>query len=150
MKTCYVCKQTKDIGSFYEDKSQCKGYSSACRECSRAKNRAWRDKNKQKASDYRKQYYKDNRARRIEVARDMSFKKRYGISLQEYEACVLLQSNKCLICGSNRTSRRLAVDHCHKTGKIRGLLCSKCNLGLGNFDDNIDFLSKAIQYLKSA
>ena len=60
------------------------------------------------------------------------------------------QNNCCAICGKsqNNENRRFAIDHCHKTGKIRGLLCYTCNNGLGSFKDNVIFLLNAINYLK--
>ena len=76
----------------------------------------------------------------------------------DYEALSKAQGGRCAICGRKETiknylngnSRRLAIDHDHKTDKIRGLLCGKCNRGLGLFRDNIDFLQKAVRYLKKA
>lgn len=69
---------------------------------------------------------------------------RYNLSLEEYDK--LLQ-NGCQVCGSKE---RPHLDHDHKTGKFRGLLCGKCNTGLGMFDDSIDKLNKIINYLTSA
>lgn len=82
---------------------------------------------------------------------------RYGITLEQYNAMVAAQDNKCLICGleENTVSKSgitkvLAVDHCHTTGKVRGLLCYKCNVGIGHLQDSIEVLESAIQYLKAA
>ena len=79
----------------------------------------------------------------------------FGIREVDYERMNAEQNGKCKICGAKgeserNTSRykRLAVDHCHDTGDIRGLLCMKCNLGIGNFQDNIIYLENAINYLK--
>ena len=80
----------------------------------------------------------------------------YGISTEIYENLIKLQDNKCAICNKDEvrkfktrnTTVRLAVDHCHKTGKIRELLCSKCNAALGAVGDSIDILEKMISYLK--
>ena len=58
-----------------------------------------------------------------------------------------LQDGKCAICGKRDELRRLALDHCHKTGKLRGLLCMQCNTGLGQFRDDTNLLQKAITYL---
>ena len=80
--------------------------------------------------------------------------KRYGITHEEYYEMLAQQNNGCKICGSTDNnnerceSNRLFIDHCHKTNKVRGLLCSKCNHGLGQFNDDIDRLQKAIEYLK--
>jgi hypothetical protein len=73
---------------------------------------------------------------------------RYGITGEEYDEMLLSQFEKCAICaGTNVSGRRLSVDHNHKTGKVRGLLCNQCNLGLGYFYDNPTLLTNASQYL---
>ena len=76
---------------------------------------------------------------------------KYGIGLKEKEALLNEQKWKCLICGVNAGSKLSDwhLDHCHVTKKVRGILCSPCNRGLGCFKDNIIFLKKAIKYLKS-
>jgi len=78
------------------------------------------------------------------------FKKVYGITLEEYEQLKLNQNNCCAICNKHRNEFKndLHLDHDHKTGKIRGFLCGRCNPGLGHFDDNIDKLKAAIKYLE--
>ena len=85
-------------------------------------------------------------------------KRTYGISYEEYLDLYEIQGNVCAICGrselirdykDNRKVRMpLFVDHNHNTGKVRGLLCSKCNTGLGMFEENINSLITAISYLK--
>ena len=79
----------------------------------------------------------------------------FGIRESEYQDMLVKQNHKCKICGAKGESDRngtrynnLAVDHCHDTGTVRGLLCMKCNIGLGNFQDNIIYLENAINYLK--
>ena len=80
--------------------------------------------------------------------------KRYGITHDEYYGMLKKQNYECKVCGSTANnngrcrSGKLFIDHCHTTNKVRGLLCSKCNHGLGLFDDNVDKLQKAIDYLK--
>ncbi len=81
----------------------------------------------------------------------------YGITLTEFEKMKTDQGHVCKVCGNPETAlnhhtketRDLAVDHCHSTGKVRGLLCSKCNTALGNFKDDISLLKKAIVYLEN-
>lgn len=70
------------------------------------------------------------------------------MSLEDYAQIFTQQNGLCKICKTNTKQRQLAVDHCHKTGKIRGLLCAKCNVAIGMFEDNIEFLTEAISYLK--
>jgi len=74
----------------------------------------------------------------------------YYISDEGRQKLVLEQNGKCYICGKPETELKdgLRVDHCHKTGVIRGMLCNRCNLGIGHFEDNIDFLHKAVEYLQ--
>jgi hypothetical protein len=78
---------------------------------------------------------------------------RYGLNIQQYEDLAQEQNNQCALCGVDPSDKRhngrgrLAVDHCHVTGRVRGLLCTTCNIGLGKFEDNISLLSKAIEYL---
>lgn len=69
---------------------------------------------------------------------------RYGITKSQYESMLSKQNGLCAICG---TKPAIAVDHNHITGKIRGLLCVECNLGIGHFKENKHWLFKAIQYL---
>lgn len=73
--------------------------------------------------------------------------KKYKITLQEYEEFFKKQNGLCAICETNIFKKKLAVDHCHLTGKNRGLLCLRCNIGLGYFKDNKDILLKAVEYL---
>lgn len=73
--------------------------------------------------------------------------KRYGITITDYEALLHKQNGKCAICGQKSKDHTLAVDHCHRTRRVRGLLCSQCNQGLGRFKDKPELLRRAIAYL---
>lgn len=80
--------------------------------------------------------------------RDYRLKKAFGISTEEYNKKLKTQKNGCAICKKSCASgNNLAVDHCHASGVIRGLLCSKCNLGLGLFKDDVILLATAKKYL---
>ena len=72
-----------------------------------------------------------------------------NITRTEYSILLVAQNYKCAICGidASELSRELSVDHSHETHEVRGLLCSHCNIGLGNFKDDIDVMTKAIEYL---
>lgn len=78
----------------------------------------------------------------------------YGITMEQFFALAAQQQNLCAICGvkliltGSRTHRKAAVDHDHVTGKIRGILCGSCNVGLGNFRDDYRLLLRAVAYLK--
>jgi hypothetical protein len=106
--------------------------------------------------EYRKQKCEESRAhwaaRKDEVnarkrAEQVHLKHRYGMSPLDYDALLALQGGVCAIC-KKKSKRRLVVDHCHSRHRVRGLLCHKCNLGLGMFDDDIERLRSAIAYLE--
>jgi hypothetical protein len=80
--------------------------------------------------------------------RDKERARRYGLSLDDYHAILARQGNACAIC--RKPNARLCIDHCHATGKVRGLLCSKCNTGLGCYDDDPGLMEAATAYLKAA
>lgn len=76
--------------------------------------------------------------------------RKYGVDSKRLEELLVKQEYKCLICGNINGAERmskLVIDHNHRTGRVRGLLCVDCNLGLGRFKDNIELLAKAINYL---
>jgi hypothetical protein len=83
--------------------------------------------------------------------REGHLRRKYGIDQESYLQRLAAQGGCCAICEKPAESERdgkLRVDHCHSTGKIRGLLCDSCNVGLGKFGDNIDSLTVAIMYLR--
>ncbi len=79
--------------------------------------------------------------------RDRYLQSRYGIDEKEYERLLVLQHRVCAVCGRAGKTRRLAVDHNHKTKKVRGLLCPKCNWGIGWFREDTRVLRAAADYL---
>lgn len=86
-------------------------------------------------------------ARRLPKAQrlwEYHLRQAYGITPEDYNNILKSQDGKCKICRSNI---KLHLDHCHTTGKVRGILCSMCNHGIGNFKDNIELMKKAIEYL---
>lgn len=82
-------------------------------------------------------------------------KRKYGLSVEDYIKMVEAQDNLCYICNNPETAlkpktetpKALAVDHCHKTGKVRKLLCTRCNQSLGRMEDSVDLLQAMIDYL---
>lgn len=98
---------------------------------------------KLKAKGHYTDYYKKNREKYYAV----SLKRFYGMSLEQYKVLLSQQKGCCAICNDYK-GKSLVVDHCHKTKKIRGLLCRMCNVGLGAFKDNTDLAWRMIEYLK--
>jgi hypothetical protein len=74
-------------------------------------------------------------------------KQKFGLSAEKYRDMLCRQNNRCAICRKREVNKRLSVDHCHKTGRVRGLLCNNCNFTLGRFGDNSNLLRKAASYL---
>jgi hypothetical protein len=115
----------------------------------------WRTKNREKHLEYGRKNKMSLRQRKPEqywtYMRKFHLKRSFGMTVAEYEALLKKQDYKCTICGEphvEATKKRLQVDHCHKTGKVRELLCHHCNNMLGWAKDNIQILEKGIEYLK--
>lgn len=80
------------------------------------------------------------------------YEKKWGITLNQYNSLLNSQNFSCAICNKHESEsyKKLAVDHDHETGKIRGILCENCNMALGNFKDSIENLQNAINYLQKS
>lgn len=83
---------------------------------------------------------------------DAIMRRIYGISLKDFDALLEFQGGGCAICAKpiDAMRRRMNVDHDHKTGKVRGILCSGCNTGLGHLGDNVEGLKRALYYLENS
>lgn len=111
----------------------------------------WRAEHPEHIEKYRlwaKNYYKEDNTRYLNYARRGALKQKYGLSIEDYEAKLAAQSGVCAICGNPPKRYRLAVDHNHRTGKIRALLCGPCNLKIGVIE-NESFVDKAKTYLEA-
>jgi hypothetical protein len=132
MKICKSCGKNKQLKSYYVSYQGVNGpvYAVECKECSKKRTTARHRKLPEKQYEY-------------------SIKYKYGISMEEYFKILDSQGNVCAICKKdNRFKKRFHLDHNHETNKVRGILCQTCNVGIGKFQDNIEFLEAAIKYLK--
>lgn len=141
---CPACRKAKDREYYQNDKQKWKDREKKARAEDLEK---IRKKNRESASRHRTNPHNTIDERRL--------KKKFGITLDQFHAMIDHQDNKCAICGNGPVGRarkggavRLHIDHCHATGKVRGLLCYKCNTGLGVFEDNPKYLAEAIRYLE--
>jgi Recombination endonuclease VII len=139
-KTCCVCDQRFSFENFYNFKNKSDGKSYRCKGCDDKARHSWKLKHP---------------VRSERSMRNQSLLVKYGISLVEYEELLEQQSFVCAICKQQERHRNkdcgvsnLAVDHCHKSNKIRGLLCNRCNRGLGLLGDSEEILSEALNYLR--
>lgn len=136
-KICRKCKEAKPLAMFSKGgKSTPDGLAGWCKPCMKS---------------YAADYYKKNTAKMRESARASGLRCYFNLSVEDYENMYRAQNGVCAICSKLCISgRRLAVDHDHATGQIRGLLCYRCNSGLGYFKDSLENLSSAIDYLTRA
>ncbi len=115
-------------------------------------------RNKKRYKQYSVQYKKKANIYRLKNplrVHEYQLKRKFGITIKQYEDMFKNQKGACAICGGvektkhniTKEIRRLSIDHSHKTGKVRGLLCNACNTGLGKFKERYDLLAKAILYL---
>ena len=142
MKKCPKCKINLPISAFCKSSKRKDGLHIWCKNC---------------CNEIKKQQYVKNRRAAVRLlSRKAKLKKAYGITVQEYDELLKKQHGVCAICEkpetqiSNKkygTIDKLRVDHDHKTNRVRGLLCSKCNQGLGIFQDNFDFMLNACNYI---
>lgn len=104
---------------------------------------------------YMREWQRAARAADPDYGKNADLKKNYGVTLDWYKEQYAKQGGACAICNQPETSvirgkvLSLAVDHCHDTGKVRALLCSGCNTGIGSLKHNRDLLQKAIAYLET-
>jgi len=147
MKICRDCKIEKPLCEFVKNKLCSGGIDSLCLICNRKRIKIWRKKN----PELRKQQALKESSKDKVYNQRKHLKATYNMSVEEYNKMFLEQNGCCAICKLHQSEfkRRLCVDHCHTTGKIRQLLCLSCNQGLGNFKDNILFLQEAIKYLQT-
>ena len=148
-RTCTNCGVTKYISAFGSGKRSEGGRRSQCKACINAQQRARYSPEKNAA------YLRKYRKRDPERRRRYQLKGLYGLTLEDFSQMLKAQNGKCAICGNSdprhrrkyRPSPHLHVDHCHESGRVRGLLCGTCNKGLGCFSHDASALQSAIRYL---
>lgn len=120
----------------------------ACKKCCGEYHKIYRSGNLEKIREHKRKWARERHKITPLKSRVAKLKCKYGLILADYDKISENQNGVCATCGGiNENGRRLAVDHNHKTNRVRGLLCSNCNMALGNIKDNINTLSKMIVYL---
>lgn len=136
IKKCSKCKRLLSLNFFHTRKDNASGYRSSCKECSSAQSKEYRISNNISS-------------------RNNALKLKYDLSEEDYNKILKSQNDVCKICKNSESQihhstgviQNLSVDHCHETGKVRGLLCHKCNTGLGAIQDDVEILQSMIEYL---
>ena len=162
-KHCHICGELKPLADFYRAAGMRDGHRNDCKACNLAEKKRRYHADPESMKERVKQWQQENAERvnafhrerrsRPEVKRkqrDAYYRRKHGISVDEADAILEAQNNRCAIC-KRETPERLAsmhLDHDHKSGKIRGFLCIDCNHGLGKFRDEPDLLLRALVYLR--
>lgn len=130
-KPCRVCGAAKPPAEMIARK----GAGNICKQCTRARLQRWQNENRERYDFRRWEHH---------------LRKRYGISVEQYDAMLAVQDQRCAICRSpfSEAPRKLHVDHDHDSGLVRGILCYRCNTGLGVFRDCPERLRAAAEYLE--
>lgn len=108
---------------------------------------AYRAENKEKWLAYNREYQRKRAAADPNYWRKKDLRRLYGLTIEEYEAMLVAQDHKCAICRGEFINDRRCVDHDHRTGQVRGILCDLCNVGVAFFGDDPWCLMKVIEYL---
>jgi len=145
MQRCHKCGIEKEESDFYIFKPNKSGLHYDCKTCMKLAKKNWDAKNK--GMYYIKHKERFGNYRRMKL---------YGITVDEYEELKQRQDGRCAICGrtqeqSGKSLRELCIDHDHKTGRVRGLLCTRCNTmiaGIEHEDDIFDTLKRVKDYLE--
>jgi hypothetical protein len=130
---CKACRADKPEQEFHKCATSKRGFAYYCKVCANLKAKAWHKVNGKKPGE----------------ERGYRLLRQYGLTLEAYEGLLEQQNHKCKICdvaliGGHQTH----IDHCHNSNKIRGILCTNCNRGLGHFQDSTLNLERAIEYLQ--
>lgn len=152
MKKCTKCGVEKPLSEFNKKSSTKTGFDLWCKACKSVAHKNWILANPQKRKEAKKRandWNTENKDRRKIIVQKNNYKKRYGLTVDQKQQLVDSQAQKCAICKNDlKNAHDVCVDHNHETGAVRGILCRKCNLGLGHFKDNALFLKSAVKYLK--
>lgn len=140
---CSTCGSSKPSSEFYRHNKHKRGYRYSCKECTKK---------------YAIEWNRDNPPKRLETNRKWAIANRkalkashlrctYGITQEEYDAMVISQGGLCAICRRKPKGRSLDVDHSHRTGRVRALLCGPCNTAIGLLRENPDTMLEAVRYV---
>lgn len=153
-KYCTKCKEYLDFSHFSKKRTGVNGLNSVCRLCNKKRIDIYYKEENNKIKE--KDRVRNNRVTEngLTSARERKIKVQYNISGEEYAQMIKDQSNLCAICNKPETAgsryggiRALAIDHHHESGRVRGLLCNKCNSAIGLLYEDTELFRKAIEYL---
>ena len=161
MKRCRECNELKPIDDFYRAAGSRDGHRNECKQCNLTRRKrwyernaakdidrvqAWRDENQERYADYQRRY--KGRPGYAAELREGHLRRKYGMTQAQYELRLREQGGGCAVCGrAPKPGKSLHIDHDHETGHVRGLLCFKCNAALGQLDDDLERIERALTYV---
>jgi hypothetical protein len=161
VKTCRICKKAKPYSDFYKMSGMRDGHRNECKDCNLARRRAkyrenpepyirrtqrWRENNPDRYMAYKAWYRETHKEQRRVQNRSGYLRRKYGLAPAEFDFLVVAQAGRCAIC-NREDGKELRVDHDHKTGIVRGLLCGSCNRAMGLFHEDPNRFRSAEMYL---
>lgn len=146
-KRCTECKLELDVSKFYKRTVSYDGKDNKCKDCKAKyiKAKGYRKSEKTKAKI--RNWYKENKT----LAREIAMKRKYGVTYEEYQSQITKQGGKCPLCFGELIGawREPPIDHCHTTGKVRGVLCHGCNTSLHKLEKDISWADRAKAYIEA-
>ena len=162
-KVCLKCKQELPTSEFWDSKDGKNGLQSQCKKCKTKYVRKWRKENRERIAEQQKLYRMKNRDKIRGQARERGSSEEYrelhrrqclmrcyGLTPEQHKQFYINQNGCCAICRESIPYDKICVDHSHETERVRGLLCRKCNSGIGLLGDTVEGLRRAVEYLKEA
>jgi len=151
-KYCRGCGEDRPLSEWHKAKDRKDGLATQCKRCVKRRSDKWYQENTERKRATAKRYYADNEDR----FRENAYRSKYGIGVDDYERMYDEQGGVCALCSKPETARekwngkvrRLAVDHCHETGRVRGLLCYRCNHIISCLGDNLNSALKLVRYME--
>lgn len=144
-KFCSSCDSIKLRNEFTVNSLKWDGLASKCKKCRSVK------RHNNRAEDNTNFLAYEHRPYVIRNNKNSSYKRQYGITIDQYEQMLIEQNNVCKICQKpekSKTKKNLTVDHSHITGKVRGLLCHSCNVSIGLLKEDLNIIENLLIYLK--
>jgi hypothetical protein len=145
MKTCNKCKIEKETSEFSKKNKNPDGLQRQCKGCVKEAFDAWKVKTGHKSTAAARRWRLKNPERNKVHDLSKRLRIKYGLTIDQYNQMIRAQNGQCAICC---VKSALCVDHCHKNGNVRELLCNSCNTLLGHAKESEDILRSAIEYLK--
>jgi len=144
-KTCTKCGVSQSVGQFAHRRGAKDGLASWCRTCSKKNSRDHYLRNREKYLGRHREWHRANDGGHWAQTKTL-----YSVTKEQYQLLLRTQNGVCAICRCVPGKRHLHIDHCHESGKIRGLLCGNCNRGIGYLRDDVGILRLALVYLENA